>query len=136
MTGFDHEVFAVLFLDSQLSLIDYAEMFHGTIDCASVYPREIVKEALRLNAAAVVVSHNHPSGNPDPAGLGDDSFDCIDPVTSMVDVSGLPFPSMVALPPPSGDHAHGWNRCHAGCSRTRLEATLRADSRGVDQVLS
>jgi len=42
-------------------------MFHGTIDSASVYPREIVKEALRLNAAAVILSHNHPSGNPEPS---------------------------------------------------------------------
>ncbi|KAG1213018.1 hypothetical protein G6F68_021815 [Rhizopus microsporus] len=42
-------------------------MFHGTIDSASVYPREVVKEALRLNAAAVIVSHNHPSGNPEPS---------------------------------------------------------------------
>lgn len=43
----------------------YREMFHGTIDSASVYPREVVKEALRLNAAAVILSHNHPSGNPE-----------------------------------------------------------------------
>lgn len=42
-------------------------MFHGTIDSASVYPREVVKEALRLNAAAVILSHNHPSGNPEPS---------------------------------------------------------------------
>ena len=42
-------------------------MFHGTIDSASVYPREVVKEALRLNAAAVILSHNHPSGSPEPS---------------------------------------------------------------------
>ena len=42
-------------------------MFHGTIDSALVYPREVVKEALRLNAAAVILSHNHPSGNPEPS---------------------------------------------------------------------
>lgn len=68
LAGFEHEVFAVLFLDTRHCLIDYAEMFRGTIDGASVYPREVVKEALRLNAAAVVVSHNHPSGNPEPSG--------------------------------------------------------------------
>ena len=50
-------MFAVLFLDTQHRLIEYAEMFRGTIDSASVYPRELVKEALRLNAAAVIVSH-------------------------------------------------------------------------------
>ena len=68
LSGFEHEVFAVLFMDTQHRLIEYAEMFRGTIDGASVYPRERVKEALRLNAAAVIVSHNHPSGNPEPSG--------------------------------------------------------------------
>ena len=67
LAGFEHEVFAVLFLDTQHRLIEYVEMFHGTIDSASVYPRELVKEALRLNAAAVIISHNHPSGNPEPS---------------------------------------------------------------------
>ncbi|HEK3745027.1 TPA: DNA repair protein RadC [Pseudomonas aeruginosa] len=68
LAGLEHEVFAVLFMDTQHRLIEYAEMFRGTIDGASVYPRELVKEALRLNAAAVIVSHNHPSGNPEPSG--------------------------------------------------------------------
>ncbi|EPM4772791.1 RadC family protein [Pseudomonas aeruginosa] len=68
LAGFEHEVFAALFMDTQHRLIEYAEMFHGTIDGASVYPRELVKEALRLNAVAVIVSHNHPSGNPEPSG--------------------------------------------------------------------
>ena len=68
LAGFEHEVFAVLFMDTQHRLIEYAEMFRGTIDGASVYPRELVKEALRLNAAAVIISHNHPSGNPEPSG--------------------------------------------------------------------
>ncbi|HFT7367044.1 TPA: DNA repair protein RadC [Pseudomonas aeruginosa] len=67
LAGFKHEVFAVLFLDTQHRLIEYSELFRGTIDSASVYPREVVKEALRLNAAAVIVSHNHPSGNPEPS---------------------------------------------------------------------
>src|SRR3546814_10088922 len=67
LAGFEHEVFAVLFLDTRHRLIDYVEMFHGTIDAAEVHPREVVKQALRLNAAAVIVSHNHPSGNPEPS---------------------------------------------------------------------
>lgn len=66
LAGFEHEVFAVLFLDTRHRLIKYAEMFRGTIDNASVYPREVVKEALRLNAAAAIVAHNHPSGDPEP----------------------------------------------------------------------
>lgn len=67
LAGFEHEVFAALFLDSQHRLIEYVELFRGTIDEASVYPREVVKEALRSNAAAVIFSHNHPSGSPEPS---------------------------------------------------------------------
>lgn len=61
------EVFAVLFLDNQNRLIAYEEMFFGTIDGASVYPREVVKKALAKNAAAVILSHNHPSGIAEPS---------------------------------------------------------------------
>ena len=61
LADFEHEVFAVLFLDTQHRLIEYSELFRG------MYPRELVKEALRLNAAAVILSHNHPSGNPEPS---------------------------------------------------------------------
>ncbi|MEN1776006.1 JAB domain-containing protein, partial [Pseudomonas aeruginosa] len=53
LAGFEHEVFAALFLDSQHRLLEYVELFRGTIDAAAVYPREVVKEALRVNAAAV-----------------------------------------------------------------------------------
>jgi len=67
LSGLDHEVFAVLFLDSRHRLIDYMEMFRGTIDGATVHPREVVKEALRCNAAALILSHNHPSGSPEPS---------------------------------------------------------------------
>lgn len=63
----EHEVFAVIFLDSQNRVIQYREMFHGTISSTMVYPREIARLALRLNAAAVICSHNHPSGHPEPS---------------------------------------------------------------------
>lgn len=62
-----HEVFACLFLDNQNRLICYEELFQGTIDGASVYPREVVKKTLGHNAAAVIFSHNHPSGVADPS---------------------------------------------------------------------
>ncbi|MGI1679552.1 MAG: DNA repair protein RadC [Cellvibrionaceae bacterium] len=62
-----HEVFAVLFLDSQNRLLAFKEMFQGTIDGASVYPREVVKQALTHNAAAVIFAHNHPSGVAEPS---------------------------------------------------------------------
>lgn len=62
-----HEVFACLYLDSQHRVIAFAELFRGTIDGASVYPREVVAECLRHNAAAVIFAHNHPSGLAEPS---------------------------------------------------------------------
>ncbi len=62
-----HEVFAVLFLDTQHRLIQYEELFRGSIDSASVYPREVVKRALAHNAAALILAHNHPSGHAEPS---------------------------------------------------------------------
>lgn len=61
------EVFAALFLDSQHQLIEYQELFSGTLDGASVYPREVVKQALKVNAGAVIFAHNHPSGIAEPS---------------------------------------------------------------------
>jgi len=63
----ERETFAVLFLDNRHRLIEIEEMFHGTIDGASVHAREVVKAALRHNAAAVVLAHNHPSGVAEPS---------------------------------------------------------------------
>lgn len=61
------ECFAVLFLDSQHRVIAFREMFFGTIDAASVYPREVVRAVLDYNAAAVILAHNHPSGVAEPS---------------------------------------------------------------------
>ena len=58
----DHEVFAVLFLSTRHTLIEYVELFRGTIDGASVHPREVAKECLARGAAAVIFAHCHPSG--------------------------------------------------------------------------
>ena len=63
----EQEVFAALFLDNKHRVIAYEELFFGTIDSASVHPRIIVQRALQLNAAAVIVAHNHPSGEPQPS---------------------------------------------------------------------
>lgn len=62
----DYEVFAVLFLDIRHRLIEYVELFRGTIDATAVHPREVAKEALARNAAAVILVHNHPSGDARP----------------------------------------------------------------------
>jgi len=63
----EHEVFAVMFLNQRHQMIAFTEMFRGTIDGASVYPREVAKAALAQNAAAVIFSHNHPSGVTEPS---------------------------------------------------------------------
>jgi DNA repair protein RadC len=67
LRDYPHEVFACLFLDSRHRVIRYDELFRGTIDGASVHPREVVKEALRCNAAALILAHNHPSGIAEPS---------------------------------------------------------------------
>jgi len=64
---YKHEVFSCLFMDNRHRLIIYKELFTGTIDGASVYPREVVKMALKYNAAAVIFAHNHPSGVAEPS---------------------------------------------------------------------
>ncbi|MDH5830908.1 DNA repair protein RadC [Luteimonas sp. M1R5S18] len=61
------EVFAALFLDTRHRALAFEELFRGTIDGAEVHPREVVRRALAHNAAAVIVGHNHPSGNPEPS---------------------------------------------------------------------
>ncbi|WP_055137456.1 RadC family protein [Pseudomonas corrugata] len=63
----EYEVFALLLLDSKLRVIAFREIFRGTLDAASVYPREVVKIALEHNAAAAILVHNHPSGDPEPS---------------------------------------------------------------------
>ncbi len=63
----DHELFCCLFLDNRHRVLRFDEMFRGTIDGTSVYPREVVKEALAVNAAAVILAHNHPSGVAEPS---------------------------------------------------------------------
>jgi len=61
------EVFAALFLDNRHRVIAFEELFHGTIDGASVHPREVVKRSLYHNAAALILAHNHPSGMAEPS---------------------------------------------------------------------
>lgn len=62
-----HEIFGVLMLDNRNRVIEFREMFRGTIDGASVYPREVVKAVLNCNASAVILTHNHPSGVCEPS---------------------------------------------------------------------
>ena len=67
LRGYSYEVFACLFLDNQNRVIQLVELFRGTIDAASIYPREVAKQALHHNASAVIFAHNHPSGTAEPS---------------------------------------------------------------------
>ncbi|MDH4049304.1 MAG: DNA repair protein RadC [Gammaproteobacteria bacterium] len=62
-----HELFCCLYLDNRHRVLSFEELFRGTIDGTSVYPREVVKQALKVNAAAVILAHNHPSGIAEPS---------------------------------------------------------------------
>jgi len=84
-----HEVFGVLFLTAQHQVIEFVEMFRGTLTQTSVYPREVVIEALRRNASAVILTHNHPSGKPDPSVADEVLTHAIKAALAVVDVDVL-----------------------------------------------
>jgi DNA repair protein RadC len=67
LANYEKEVFAVMLLNTQHQLIEYRELFFGSIDSASIYPREVVKTVLEVNASAVIFAHNHPSGIAEPS---------------------------------------------------------------------
>ena len=82
----EHEVFAVIHLDVQHRVIEYVEMFRGTVSQTSVYPREIVKEALTRNSAALILVHNHPSGVAQPSRADEVLTQTLKSALSLVDV--------------------------------------------------
>ena len=84
-----HEVFAVLFLDSQHRLLAMEELFRGTLTQTSVYPREVVLRALHHNAAAVVLAHNHPSGSVQPSRADEALTQTLKSALALVDVRVL-----------------------------------------------
>ncbi|HEM6866172.1 TPA: DNA repair protein RadC [Providencia rettgeri] len=65
--GREREVFIVLFLNNQNQIICHEEMFKGTLNRVEVHPREIIRFAIKMNASAIILAHNHPSGNPEPS---------------------------------------------------------------------
>lgn len=85
----EHEEFHMLWLNSQNELIKSEKIFTGTIDCASVFPREIVKKALAANAAVAIACHNHPSGVSDPSRADILITEKIKAALSVVDISLL-----------------------------------------------
>jgi len=87
--GREYESFVVLYLDAQNCLIDVEELFRGTLTQTSVYPREVVKSALRHNAAAVMLSHNHPSGAVAPSRADEHLTQTLKAALTLVDVRVL-----------------------------------------------
>ena len=89
LAGREHEVFAVLFLDARHQLLAMEEMFRGTLTQTSVYPREVVKRALEMNAAAVMLAHNHPSGVAEPSRADEFLTQTLKSALALVDVRVL-----------------------------------------------
>jgi len=87
--GLGHEVFAVMFLDSQNRLIKLEEMFRGSLTQTSVYPREVVKRALELHAGALILAHNHPSGAAEPSRADEFLTQTLKSALALVDVRVL-----------------------------------------------
>ena len=85
----ENEVFCVLFLDAQHRIIALKQMFRGTVSQTSVYPREVVKEALSVNAAAVILAHNHPSGSVEPSRADEFLTQTLKTALALVDVRVL-----------------------------------------------
>lgn len=84
-----HEVFAVMFLDAQHRVIETVEMFRGTLAQTSVYPREVLVEALNRQAAAVILCHNHPSGHAEPSRADETLTQTLKTALALVDVRVL-----------------------------------------------
>ena len=88
----EHEVFVALFLDAQNRLLISEELFRGTLTQTSVYPREVVKRALRINAAAVIFAHNHPSGVAEPSRADEMLTTSLKQALALIDVRVLDHP--------------------------------------------
>ncbi|PCI04764.1 MAG: hypothetical protein COB77_07635 [Gammaproteobacteria bacterium] len=89
LSSYPHEVFACLFLDNRNRVIAFEKMFFGTIDGASVYPREVVRLALEKNAAAVIFAHNHPSGVAEPSHADEQITQRLKEALALVDIRVL-----------------------------------------------
>ncbi len=89
LADYPHEVFACLFLDNRNRVIAFEKMFFGTIDGASVYPREVVRMALKKNAAAIIFAHNHPSGVAEPSQADEQITQRLKEALALVDIRVL-----------------------------------------------
>ena len=89
LARYEHEVFACLWMDNRNRVINFNKLFRGTIDGASVYPREVVKAALKHNAAAVIFAHNHPSGVAEPSHADEQITKRLKEALALIDVRVL-----------------------------------------------
>ena len=89
LAGREHEIFGVLFLDQRHRVLAFEELFRGTLNGTAVYPREVVKRSLTHNAAAVIFTHNHPSGNPEPSRADEVLTQRLKDALSLVDIRVL-----------------------------------------------
>ena len=85
----EHEMFAVVHLDTQNRVIEYVEMFRGTVSQTSVYPREVVRESMMRNSAALLLVHNHPSGSTQPSRADEMLTQTLKTALALVDVRVL-----------------------------------------------
>lgn len=83
---YSNEVFACLFMDNHFRLLRFEKLFFGTVNEASIYPREIVKQSLMHNAAKIILAHNHPSGNPAPSAADKEVTELIRNALALIDV--------------------------------------------------
>lgn len=104
----DRERFGVMFLDTRHRMIAWEVLFMGTIDGSEVQPREVAKRALFHNAAAVIVSHNHPSDNPEPSAADRAVTTRLKQALQLLDVRLLDHFVVTATNPPTSMAARGW----------------------------
>lgn len=102
-----HEIFACLFLDTKHRVLAFEPLFYGTIDGASVYPRQVVKRALAHNAAALILTHNHPSGVAEPSQADKQLTERLKEALALIDVRILDH-FIVGDGEPLSMVEHGW----------------------------
>ena len=89
LRDYNHEIFACIFLDKMHQILSFAEISHGTIDRAHIYPREVVERALKEKASAVIFAHNHPSGSTSPSAADKDITELLKKALNLINIKVL-----------------------------------------------
>lgn len=104
----EHEVFSVVFLDTRHRILAIEDLFHGTIDGCEVHPRVVIKRALQLNSAAIILGHQHPSGDPEPSAADRALTARLKQALSLVDIRLLDHFVVGGAMTPVSLAARGW----------------------------